>query len=357
MSQPQPPSSSLGPSLDADLARVTRSRYPMLVGFAVIVFGLGGFLAWAYYAPLGEGVPAPALVSIDTKRKPVQHLTGGLITEVLVREGDMVEAGQVVARLDAAASTASLEVERRTYEAKLAMIENLKVQKRNQRDKQQILQQQLEGLRGLVAEGYAPRNQQLELERALADTKIALTDIDGAMSRTTVELPASLGKIKALEEELERTELRAPVAGQVVGLTVQSPGAVIRSADKLMDIVPSGESLLLETRVNPAMIDRVSPGQTVDVRFSGFAHSPALVVEGRIESLSHDLVVESTPNGQVSYYLARVAITAAGNETLGARQMQPGMQAEVIIKTGERSVLTYLLHPLTKRLAASMTEE
>jgi protease secretion system membrane fusion protein len=121
-----------------------------------------------------------------------------------------------------------------------------------------------------------------------------------------------------------------------------------------MDIVPDDEPLLLETKVPPHLIDMVKTGGLADVRFSSFAHSPQLVVQGKITSISSDLLAE--PN-QPPYYLARVAITPEGLKELGKRQLQPGMPVEVIIKTGERSVLTYLLHPLLKRMAASMKEE
>ena len=93
----------------------------------------------------------------------------------------------------------------------------------------------------------------------------------------------------------------------------------------------------------------------MDIRFSAFAHSPALVVKGVVKSLSKDLLTDEQT--RTAYYLARVGLTPEGIKELCKRQMQPGMGAEVIFKTGERSMLTYLLNPLTKRLAASMKEE
>jgi protease secretion system membrane fusion protein len=122
-----------------------------------------------------------------------------------------------------------------------------------------------------------------------------------------------------------------------------------------MDIVPNDEPLLLEARVQPNFIDRVHSGLPVDIRFSAFAHSPTMVVDGKVMSVSGDLITDPTNN--VSYYLARVAVTPEGLKKLGKRQMQPGMPTEVIFKTGERSLLTYMLGPLTKRMAASMKEE
>lgn len=352
---PVKPAAAFPTEAEADPS--TQSRRPFRIALTVFFLGFIGLVAWAALAPLDEGVPTQGTVSIDTKRKPVQHLSGGLITAILVREGQMVKAGQVVARIDQAASRASLEVEQQNYQGMKAMIASYQDQLKSQRRKQALLQEMLAGMRGLVSEGYAPRNQQLDLERQIADTQIAMTDLQGNTTRYGAQLIASEQKIKALSDELKRTDLLAPVAGQVVGLAVQSPGAVIKPADKLMDIVPLDESLLLEARIHPTMIDRVASGQLADVRFNAFAHSPALVVEGRVDSVSHDLITENTPSGAVSYYLARVSITPGGVKTLGSRQMQAGMSAEVIIKTGERSMLTYLLHPLIKRMASAMKEE
>ena len=107
----------------------------------------------------------------------------------------------------------------------------------------------------------------------------------------------------------------------------------------------------------PAESDKpvASADLPVDVRFASFAHTPQLVVQGKVVSVSGDLRVD--PQTGVGYYLARVAVTAEGNKSLGKRQLQPGMPVEVIFLTGERTLLTYLLSPLTKRLAGSMKEE
>ena len=435
--------------IEGELALQTDTRWPMRLGLWVLGVGFGGFLLWSALAPLDEGVPTHGSVTIDTKRKPVQHLQGGIVREILVREGERVEAGQVVARLDAAVSRANFESVRQHYMGLSAMESRLVAERSGARRirfaedvlasddpmvKQQVATQQalfesrraafeaeqrgiresilgqeamlrglggqleqsrrqlasiteeLAGIRDLVAEGYAPRNKQMELERQSAALRGAIAEIeanqvraqrsiaelrqraiqrqqefrkevDAQLAQIRLELQADLEKFRAASDDLERTELRAPVAGQVVGLAVQTAGAVIQPAQKIMDIVPSDEALLLETRIPPHLIDRVAPGQLTDIRFSAFAHSPALVIEGRLESVSNDLIVENSAQGQVSYYLARVSVTSEGLATLGSRRMQPGMPAEVIIKTGERSLLTYLLHPLTKRIAASLKEE
>ncbi len=420
------------------------------IGLWVLGIGFGGFLLWAALAPLDEGVPAQSSVAIDTKRKTVQHLSGGIVKEVLVREGDRVKEGQVLIRLDEAVARANHETVRQRYlglraaqgrleaeqagkgaitfhpdlqaamsdplirqqmltqeqlfqsrraalrsdlqgieegiqgqEALLVAYEAMAANRKNQLA---LLTEELNNTRALVKEGYVPRNRQLELERMVAESNTAIAELLGnvtrarrliaemrqrAMSRqqeyrkeveaqladVTREVQSDAERIVSVREDLARTEIKAPAAGQVVGLAVQTVGGVIQPGQKIMDVVPGDAPLLLEARIPPHLIDKVHAGLPVDIRFSTFAHSPQLVVEGKVNSVSGDLLSEQGPAGIITYYLARVEVTPEGRKALGNRQLQPGMPAEMIIKTGGRSLLTYLLHPLTKRLAASMKEE
>jgi protease secretion system membrane fusion protein len=434
-------------TLEGELVLPTDTNRPTRIGLWALAIGFGGFLLWAGLAPLDEGVPTQGMVAIDTKRKAVQHQTGGIVRQVLVKEGQFVKADEPLIRLDDAVTLATYESVRQHYLTLRAMEGRLQAEQSGQQkiafhpdllqpengpyieqtinNQQQLfqsrrmslqaeiqsiresiqgqeasirgyegmlsarksqlayLQDDLQGMRDLVKEGYAPRNKQSELERMAADAMASIADIQGNIQRArsavaelktrTIlrtqeyrkevdtqladvrrEVQADAEKYKAISNELARTIIRAPSEGQVVGLAVQTVGGVVSPGQKLMDIVPDNEPLLLETQVPPHLIDSVKPGALTDVRFSSFAHSPQLVVEGKIASISSDLLAE--PN-QPPYYLARVAITPEGMKVLGSRQLQPGMPVEVIIKTGERSVLTYLLHPLLKRMAASMKEE
>jgi membrane fusion protein, protease secretion system len=418
------------------------------VGLAVLALGFAGFLVWAALAPLDEGVPSVGVVAIDTKRKAVQHLTGGIVKEVLVREGDRVREGQRLVRLDDAAMRANFEAMRHRYlglraaqgrllaeragsdtiafhpelqaeasdplirlqmttqeqlfrarraalaadltsmqetiEGQQAVMASQRAQLTHRRGQLALLNEELGHTRGLVKEGFAPRNRQLELERMAAESGAVIAELTGGAQRAgraiaelrqrqalrreeyrkeveaqhaevALEVEADESKYRALREELGRVEIKSPTTGQVVGLTVQTVGAVISPGQKLMDIVPQGERLMLESRVPPHLIDRVHAGLPVDVRFAAFANSPQLVVDGELVSISGDLLTE--PQSNATYYLARVALTPEGLRKLGSRALQPGMPVEVVLKTGERSLLTYLLHPLSKRMAAAMKEE
>jgi protease secretion system membrane fusion protein len=122
-----------------------------------------------------------------------------------------------------------------------------------------------------------------------------------------------------------------------------------------MDIVPDEQQLIIEARIPPQFIDRLQEGQAVNARFSNFKQSLQVVAPARLLSISGDVLTDA--NTGEGYYLARVALTPEGLVALEGRSMQPGMPVEVVVLTGSRSLLQYLLHPLTRRLAASLKEE
>ncbi len=426
---------------------------PVRWGIYVLFIGFGSFLLWAAFAPLDEGVPTQGSVSIDTKRKVVQHQTGGIVRDVRVREGQMVQAGEVLLTFDDSSVKARLAEIRQHYiglraaegrliaeqtgagkiqfhpdlakltddplvqqhmrnqemllaarrsglaaelqgieesiqgqEAQIQGLTGVLQSRKSQRD---LISTQLSDIRELVQEGYAPRVQQQELELKLAQSMGDIADAESGiiksrraiaelrqralarkgeyrkevemqMAQVGLEVDADAQKLKALTEELGRMQVRSPVSGQVMGLQFQTVGSVVQPGQKILDVVPLNEGLLLEAKIAPHLIDRVHAGQVADVRFSSFASSPLLAVEGRVESISNDLLTEPNMNpGQpgASYYLARVVITPEGLVKLGHHVLQPGMPVQIVIKTGERSLLTYLLHPFMKRITASLKEE
>lgn len=440
-----PSNQALPPSDDSpqsDLGRAGR------IGLWALGIGFCSFVLWAAFAPLDEGVPSQGHVAIDTKRKTVQHLSGGIIREVLVGEGDQVKEGQLLIKLDDAAAKANFEAVRQRYlgmraaqgrllaeqsgqntitfhpdlqsaasdplirqqtlnqeqlfqsrksalradlqgidesiQGQQGLSQSYESMMGNRRNQLALLNEELKNTRELVKDGYVPRNRQLELERQVSESSTLIAELQGSdirAKRTMAELRqrsiarqqeyrkdvesqladvtrealSDSGKFLALQDELARTEIRAPASGQVVALAIQTVGGVVAPGQKLMDVVPANETLLLETRVPPNLIDSVHAGMPVDVRFTSFARSPQLVVQGKLVSVSADLLTD--PQNGMAYFLARVALTPEGLQKLGKRQMQPGMPVEVVLRTGERSMLTYLLHPLTKRIAASMNEE
>lgn len=446
----QVPGPLAGGAPEFDIATYADTRRASRIGLWALAIGFGGFLLWAGLAPLDEGVPAQGQVSVDTHRKPVQHLTGGIIMQVFVREGQNVKEGQLLMKLDDATARANYEASRQKYFTLRAMearlnaeqtatgkiqftpevleaaakdpvikgqlttqeqllaarrgnlegdVASLRQQIQGQEDsihayksildsrKSQLalLTQEMKSTRELADEGYAPRNKVWELERNIADVNAAISDAAGnvqravsgigdlrsrivsrqqdyrkdvqqQMSDVKAQVEAEAEKLRALTGDLDRIDIRAPATGQVVGLQLQSEGGVVQPGQKIMDIVPNNEPLLLEAKVPPNYIDRMHAGLPVDIRFNSFANTPTLVVEGKVVSVSSDLITDPGNPNSPPYYLARVEVTPEGRKQLGHRKLEAGMPTEMVFRIGERSLLTYLLGPLYKRTAAAMKE-
>lgn len=354
-----------------DFQSEVRHYLSQSITMAYWVVGLGFFLflLWASLVPLDEGVPSPGTVVIETKRKVVQHQQGGLVAQVLVKEGQWVEQGALLLKLDDSAASANLQAAKQTKNslnenrlAQQAVLKGLLKVEQHRKSQQGLIEQELEGLRKVVSEGYAPATQLYQLERTLSELQSSIADLSTNREKTRKaildldhQLLAADERLRAAQTDFTRLELVAPVSGQVVGLGIASAGGVIQPAERIMEIVPANEFLLIEAQVLPQYIDRIRQGDAADVRFSAYADSPQLVAPGLLQSISADTLLE--PNTQQPYYLARVQLTDEGLAQLDGRGLQPGMPVEVILKTGARTLLQYLLHPLTKRLAASMKEE
>ncbi len=421
-------------------------------GMITLVLGLGGFLLWAALAPLDEGVPGSGIVSVDTKRKTIQHLRGGLVESIAVREGDRVKAGDVLLQLNDTDVKAQLDIVRGQYSVVKAMESRLLAErdgrntvtfppalleaaKTDLRAAEAIsaqgqlfaarksaltselgtmdeaiigMQQQIIGLqsvesgkktqidlinkelnsfRGLVEEGFVPRNKLYELERVLADlsgtrggdlaqiaraqasineTKLRKLqrvqdfrkEVETQMSEVQKEVGSQSDRLIALTEEFERAVIKAPTDGSVVGLEAHTVGGVIRPGDRIMDIVPEGDVLVVEAQLPVNLIDKVEIGQLANLHLQIILAGGAQPsIEGRVSQVSADRLTD--PRTGMPYYSARIQITENGEAELRRNKIkaQPGMQVDVVIITGERTVLQYLLKPLMSRVNAGMKEQ
>jgi protease secretion system membrane fusion protein len=447
--QQKPPVQTSLPELVED---EVNTQQPIRLGAAVLVVGLGAFLLWAGFAPLDQGVPASGTVAIETRKKTIQHSTGGVVKDVLVKEGQWVKEGDVLievsdtqarannetirqAYLSQRAVEARLEAElknagsihfgsditankadpfvqqltmtqqnlfaarRASFEAEVSALEQsiqaLKDQLWgvdqslvNRLVQIQLQEKHLKSIKSLADEGYAPKNQVLQMEQTQTELKTALSDLKSNQSRLSrsieesqfrmaqrkqdyqkdvmgllaevkKEVQAGKERLTTTNEELVRTQIKSPVDGQVVGMSISATGGVVMAGQKLMDVVPKSEALLIDAKVLPHIIDKVHTGMNVSVRFNTFANTPQLVVPGKLVALTSDVITDPSAGmgGISSYYLGRVEITPEGLKVLGNRVLQPGMPTEVLFKVGERTLLQYIMYPLTKRIAASLKEE
>lgn len=307
----------------------TDTRRPLRVGLLILVVGFGGFLLWASLVPLASGVPSSGSVVLDGRRKAIQHFSGGVVKQILVREGQSVKAGDVLMRMDdsvALANKSSAESQLKSVEIQIRFLDRLVLD-----------------LEAMAEQGFYPKNRYIELQKQLADAQ-------GQKS-------ALIDRVTAAKSELQRARVVAPSSGRVMGLSITTEGGVIPPGAKVLDIVPDDEKLVVETQIEPHLIDRVAPGLFAEVRFSTTYARKTPVILGQIEWVSADKFKDPqdpmTPQG---YYTARLTISADELQKMPDVQVRPGMIADVIILTGNRTFINYLFKPLTDSMAVSLKE-
>ncbi|MBD9578005.1 HlyD family type I secretion periplasmic adaptor subunit [Pseudomonas sp. PDM23] len=229
-------------------------------------------------------------------------------------------------------------------------------------DKQRLLEQQrkLEMIRAEVDDHRSTINR---TRLQINETQLQILQIDKDFSAEVAKQLAEVQtriydlqeKSSSLQDRLGRIVIRAPDAGMVIGMTVHTVGGVVRPATPLLDIVPSVSELVIEAQVPPVDIDRVAIGKRADIRFSAFNSATTPVIEGEVINVSADRLVSEKTNA--AYYLTRVRVTEKGARALGERKLLPGMPADVLIITGQRTLLQYLMQPARNALSQSMIEE
>lgn len=264
-----------------------------------------------------------------------------------------------------------------------AQLQGLEEAARSRQDQKRLLNEEIERQRDLVKDGFLPRNRLSEQERALAAVAGALAEDAGNQGRIRqqmAELRARMGsreqelrkeietqltevqrdaaalasRLHALEFELANTEIKSPADGVVVGAAVHTIGGVVPAGASLMEIVPADDALKIDAQIAPHLIDKVRPGLEVDILFPAFQQSTTPHIPGRVLQVSADVLAE--PKQGAQYFKAVVEVTPEGMGQLRDLKIRAGMPAEVFVRTGERTLLNYLVKPLTDRLNRALTE-
>lgn len=423
-------------------------KKPKFIGLLILFVTFGMFGTWAAVAPLDSAALAPGVVTVKTYRKTVQHLEGGIVEQINVRDGDQVEAGEVLLVLDDTQAKAEMGIIRGQMIASQALEARLKAE-RDQLEKIEfpnsfseddlrvkeavlsegqvfqarmnshlgeieVLEQRMtqidEQIRGLEAvirskkqlmssyrseikdlsellsDGFVDKQRLRDLERQVSNLEGEMADHRSSIAQAKMkqgetrlsilqlkkdfhtEVVNQLSEVqstlfdlrereRALMDRVERTVIRAPEAGMVLGMKVHTVGGVVQSGAPILDIVPAASDLVVEAQVSPIDIDRVSSGKLADIRFSAFKSATTPVIEGRVEHISADRLTNEETG--MPYYLARVELTEEGRANLEQANLVlvPGMPAEVLINSGERTFLEYLVQPATNAFARSLIED
>ena len=370
----------------------TDARTHARLGWWIVIVGVGGFLLWASFAPLDKGVPLSGTVAVSTSRKAIQHPTGGIIEDILVKEGDVVKAGQTLVTMNDTQTKTLAEISRVQYFTARAVEARLAAEREDKRSitfppelesakddprvaanislqnhlfasrrtaihsELRILKEQLDSMRDLAKEGYVARNRMLDLERTYVQRQQEYQkEVRTQLSDVQKEAESLKIRLISLDFDLANVEVKAPVGGTVVGLNVFTRGGVIGPGFKLMDIVPSDDLLVVEGQVPVHLIDKVHPGLKVELIFSAFNQNVTPHIPGIVTHVSADRLVDER-SGQ-PYYKLRAKVAPEGMKMVAHLQIRPGMPVDLFVKTGERTMLNYILKPILDHLKMSMTEE
>ncbi len=424
------------------------TRRLILTGYLVLGGFIGLLLAWTFLVPLSSAAIAPGVISVDGYSKAIQHLEGGIIRELLVKDGDSVTAGQTIIKLDDTQTRAEFDsvssqlilattrYARLTAESKKtkqilfpqwilssrtqpainsAILEQTKLFASRQIEQQQKqanigsridrLHTQLSQLRGSLAsqrkllgivQGELELNQQFykkglisrrdifKLQNNEATAEIEIKEkksqfsaikqqIDQLQQQKTeivvardseiaFQLQADQEQIVKLthlqsksKDTLSRTVIKAPVSGTIVNMKTHTLGGVIAPGEIIMEVVPTGQTLLVNAHVEPKDRDIIRPGQLAEVRFTAFSQRALRPIKGKVNVISADKLTD--PKTQLPYYLATIELTEDPVKVLNNTPIHPGMQATVMIITGERTAIEYLTKPLFRNFTRAFKEE
>jgi protease secretion system membrane fusion protein len=260
-------------------------------------------------------------------------------------------------------------------------LEESMISKKQQR---QFLKEQLDGVRDLAREGYVARNRLLDLERTYAQVNGSNSEDIGNIGRVTrqiaefglrksqrqqdyqkevrtqlsdvqKEVESLQNRVQALDFDLNNVLVKAPVDGTVVGLNVFTQGAVVPSGFKLMELVPKDDALIVEGMLPVNLVDKVHQGLKAELIFSAFNSNTTPHIPGIVTQVSADRTVDER-TGQ-AYYKVKAAVAPEGMKMIAHLQIRPGMPVELFVKTGERTMMNYLLKPVFDRANTSMSEE
>lgn len=360
------------------------------------------FFVWAYYAEIDEITRAPGTVIASSRTQLIQSQDGGTLEQLMVREGDVVQAGDILAKIDRTRSEAAyLETRARVagLTASLARLraeitgaspvfpkmlddypELVSTQLALLRQRRLGLEQEISSLveiRELASEeldmnlpllssGDVSRTDILRLQREVAQLNSEiintrnsyLREVEAELATVIEELAGSEQTLAQRRSVLDHTHLVAPMSGVVKNVAISTVGGVIKQGEDIMEIVPLEDDLLIEAKINPGNIAFLNIGDEASVKIDAYDFTIFGDLPGELIFISADTMTENLNNNEEPYYRARVRTMGKYFSAMPEKELdiQPGMTAMVEIKTGSRTVLSYLAKPLVKTLSESMGE-
>ena len=380
-----------------------RKRVAQVLGLTFV-----GFMIWAILAPLDVGVPATGVVKVSGYRKELQHPTGGVVQEILIKEGDLVQEGDILIRINPLKANADFITADLQYinalvtEARLMAEKNgqgmikwspeimARVKETSVKEAMALQQKLFETRRSdflkninsrqaslvtireeaknneeLAKEGYVSRAQANQAMRQKIDQESALEQVKGAyykevdtmLTEVQKSRDAYKGNLESMIFTRDLAAIRAPVTGTVVGLKVNTIGGTISAGQVLGEIVPRDAALIIDAQIPVIGIEQIQAGMSANLRFTSLNTHLTPVIKGQVIRINPDKQSADPSSGKdQDYYLGQISASKEELAKLGQGiNIQPGMPVTVVFKTKEQNFISYLFKPLADRYAISFT--
>lgn len=373
----------------ADDSRLVRSTRVVTIS-AVI---LGALLTWSYFATVVEVSTGDGRIIPTSREQVIQSLEGGIVRELYVREGDIVEVNQTLAQLDLTKTESSMDESASRYRAVLARESRLRAEVNEQpldfpaelddypelmeaetrlyntrrnslreslagvEESRALVGQELELTESLKSIGAASDVEVLRLRRQLSELELRAHDMRAEylvlareeLAETQAEVGALSSVVRGRADSLARLTLRSPVRGIVKDIAVTTQGGVIPPNGQLLVIVPLDDTLLVETRISPRDIAFIHPGQDAKVKITAYDYTVYGDMEGTVATISPDTIQDET-RPELFYYrvFVQTETDALVDDDGNSFPIVPGMVATVDVRTGEKTIFDYLMTPMTQ---------
>ena len=365
------------------------------------LFGIIILIVWAYFAQIDQVTRATGTIIASARTQDIQAVEGGVLTEILVKEGDDVTKGQLLVTLEeerAQAAVSNSDSKIAALKAKIARLEaeifarpltfpqdiqgysdytKNQTQLYNRRkqaidqdvsslEKMKVLaQQELSMNEPLLTYGDVSQADVIKLRRQVAEIQAQITnkrntyfeEAQTELTQAQEELDVELEELRGHSQVLEEKKLFAPTQGTVNNIVITTIGGVVKPGEIIMEILPTSSDLIVEAKVSTADIAYVKENQVASVKLDAYDYSIFGAMNGTVIYISPDTLIEQTPNGEKPYYRVQIKITGA--EFIKRSEeivIRPGMTASVDIKAQQRSVLSYLTKPITKTFSEGLGE-
>jgi adhesin transport system membrane fusion protein len=379
----------------SDMQQALLGERSRVTGVALALMGatLVAGLVWAGFSRVEEITKGEARIIPSSREQVIQSLEGGIMQELRVREGDVVEAGQALLRIDPTKADASFnegrskeitlratiarleaesrgtplafppevasdrEIVRNETQAYLARRQALESSTATLKRSKALLEREIAMTQPMVERGLVAEVELLRMQRQFNELDLQVNERNNKyraeaaaeLSRSEGELAQVTGLLAARKDQLDRTVIRAPLRGTVKNVRVNTIGGVIQPGQDIMEIVPLEEQLLVEAKIAPREVAFLRPGLPAKVKLTAYDYTVYGALDGVVELISPDTLREERKSDEASYYRVLVRTTKSAL-SVGGRDLPiiPGMTATVEVRTGEKSVLDYLLKPVLR---------